>query len=132
MAQGPVLLCYSSYVLLLAINGVTECFVFTAMSKEEVDRYNLVMLALSISFLPLSYMLTWWAGGICFILANSQSSQPSEGVFCCDGGWLLRLVHIAVGAGCLLGVLVTVLLTETKLVQFVQTQLLPRYGKKHT
>ncbi|CAB1353787.1 unnamed protein product [Coregonus sp. 'balchen'] len=166
--QGPVLLCYSSYVLLLAINGVTECFVFTAMSKEEVDRYNLVMLALSISFLPLSYMLTWWAGGICFILANclnmglhfvhsllyihhyflSSQWMPlrglrpspfvllalalSTGVFCCDGGWLLRLVHIAVGAGCLLGVHVTVLLTETKLVQFVQTQLLPRYGKKHT
>ncbi|XP_055725365.1 protein RFT1 homolog [Salvelinus fontinalis] len=173
---GPSLLrCYSSYVLLLAINGITECFVFAAMSKEEVDRYNLVMLALSISFLLLSYMLTWWAGGIGFILANclnmglrilhslfyihryflSSQWTPlrglrpspllqlalalsavltalSEGVFCCDGGWLLRLVHIAVGAGCLLGVLVTVLLTETKLVQFVLTQLLPRYGKKHT
>lgn len=173
---GPSLLrCYSSYVLLLAINGITECFVFAAMSKEEVDRYNLVMLALSISFLLLSYMLTWWAGGIGFILANclnmglrilhsmfyihryflSSQWTPlrglrpspllllalalsavltalSEGVFCCDGGWLLRLVHIAVGAGCLLGVLVTVLLTETKLVQFVWTQLLPRYGKKHT
>lgn len=25
-------------VLLLAINGVTECFTFAAMSKEEVDR----------------------------------------------------------------------------------------------
>ncbi|PNJ26658.1 T0136775 isoform 1, partial [Pongo abelii] len=24
--------------LLLAINGVTECFTFAAMSKEEVDR----------------------------------------------------------------------------------------------
>lgn len=36
---GPDLLrCYSCYVLLLAINGVTECFVFAAMSKEEVDR----------------------------------------------------------------------------------------------
>ena len=28
------------------------------------------MLALSVSFLVLSYMLTWWAGGIGFILAN--------------------------------------------------------------
>lgn len=37
--SGPSLLrCYSFYVLLLAINGVTECFVFAAMSKEEVDR----------------------------------------------------------------------------------------------
>lgn len=36
---GPSLLrCYSSYVLLLAVNGVTECFVFAAMSQEEVDK----------------------------------------------------------------------------------------------
>ncbi|RVE73238.1 hypothetical protein OJAV_G00048770 [Oryzias javanicus] len=36
---GPVLLrCYSCYVLLLAVNGVTECFVFATMSKEEVDK----------------------------------------------------------------------------------------------
>ncbi|XP_054966033.1 protein RFT1 homolog isoform X6 [Pan paniscus] len=37
--SGPVLLrSYCLYVLLLAINGVTECFTFAAMSKEEVDR----------------------------------------------------------------------------------------------
>lgn len=37
--SGPVLLrAYCLYVLLLAINGVTECFTFAAMSKEEVDR----------------------------------------------------------------------------------------------
>lgn len=36
---GPVLLrSYCVYVLLLAVNGVTECFTFAAMSKEEVDR----------------------------------------------------------------------------------------------
>ncbi|XP_053171753.1 protein RFT1 homolog [Scomber japonicus] len=173
---GPSLLrCYSCYVLLLAVNGVTECFVFAAMSQEEVDKYNLVMLALSVSFLLLSYMLTWWAGGIGFILANCLNmglrishsllyihryfqSTPwkplrgllpspflllalavsgvitavSEGFFCCDDGWLLRLVHICVGAVCLLCVLVTVLLTETRLIQFVRTRLLPQYRKKHT
>lgn len=37
--SGPSLLrCYSCYVLLLAVNGVTECFVFAAMSQEEVDK----------------------------------------------------------------------------------------------
>ncbi|XP_019579833.2 man(5)GlcNAc(2)-PP-dolichol translocation protein RFT1 isoform X3 [Rhinolophus sinicus] len=36
--SGPVLLrSYCLYVLLLAINGVTECFTFAAMSKEQVD-----------------------------------------------------------------------------------------------
>ncbi|XP_033481769.1 man(5)GlcNAc(2)-PP-dolichol translocation protein RFT1 [Epinephelus lanceolatus] len=176
VGAGPTLLrWYSCYVLLLAVNGVTECFVFAAMSKEEVDKYNFVMLALSVSFLLLSYMLTWWAGGVGFILANClnmglrishslfyihryfQSSQwrplrgllpspllllalavsavvtaLSEGVFCCDHGWLFRLVHIGVGGVCLLGVLAAVLLTETRLIQFVRTQLLPQYRKKRT
>ncbi|XP_048211790.1 protein RFT1 homolog [Perognathus longimembris pacificus] len=68
---GPILLrCYCLYVLLLAINGVTECFTFAAMSKEEVDRYNFTMLALSSSFLVLSYLLTHWCGSVGFILAN--------------------------------------------------------------
>lgn len=171
---GPSLLrCYSFYVLLLAVNGVTECFVFAAMSQKEVDKYNLVMLALSVSFLFLSYMLTWWAGGVGFILANClnmglrilnsllyihryfQSSEwkplrgllpspflllalavsavvtaLSEGLFCCDRGSMLRLVHIGVGAACLLGVLVAFFFTETRLIQFVRTQLLPQYRKK--
>uniref|UniRef100_A0A8C5UX46 Protein RFT1 homolog n=1 Tax=Microcebus murinus TaxID=30608 RepID=A0A8C5UX46_MICMU len=69
--SGPVLLrSYCLYVLLLAINGVTECFTFAAMSKEEVDRYNVTMLALSSSFLVLSCILTHWCGSVGFILAN--------------------------------------------------------------
>ncbi|XP_008063849.1 protein RFT1 homolog [Carlito syrichta] len=69
--SGPVLLrSYCLYVLLLAINGVTECFTFAAMSKEEVNRYNFTMLALSSSFLVLSYLLTHWCGSVGFILAN--------------------------------------------------------------
>ncbi|NP_001412774.1 protein RFT1 homolog isoform 4 [Mus musculus] len=69
--SGPVLMrCYCLYVLLLAINGVTECFMFAAMSKEEVDRYNFTMLALSSSFLVLSYLLTSWCGSVGFIMAN--------------------------------------------------------------
>ncbi|MBN3280610.1 RFT1 protein, partial [Polyodon spathula] len=69
--SGPTLLrYYSLYVLLLAVNGVSECFTFAAMSKEQVDRYNFVMLALSASFLSLSYFLTLWQGSVGFILAN--------------------------------------------------------------
>ncbi|KAG7233138.1 hypothetical protein INR49_007434 [Caranx melampygus] len=102
----------------------------------------------SVRVLPFPVLpLTWWAGGVGFILANClnmglrishsllyihhyfQVSQwkplrgllpspllllalgvsavvtaVSEGVLCCDSGWLLRLVHVAVGAVCLLGV----------------------------
>lgn len=171
---GPTLLrCYSCYVLLLAVNGISECFVFAAMSQEEVDKYNLVMLALSVSFLFLSYVLTWWAGSVGFIVANCLNmalrifhsllyihqyfrSSPwkplrgllpspllllalavsglvtagSESAFCCDSGWMLRLAHVGVGAVCLFCVLVAVVLTETQLIQFVTTQLLPRYRHK--
>ncbi|XP_004715334.1 protein RFT1 homolog isoform X1 [Echinops telfairi] len=69
--SGPALLrSYCVYVLLLAINGVTECFTFAAMSKEEVDRYNVRMLALSCTFLVFSYLLTRWCGSVGFIWAN--------------------------------------------------------------
>ncbi|KAM3848845.1 man(5)GlcNAc(2)-PP-dolichol translocation protein RFT1 isoform 1-T1 [Vipera latastei] len=69
--SGPALLrWYSLYVLLLAVNGITECFTFASMCKEEVDRYNFVMLALSFAFLCMSYFLTSWLGSIGFILAN--------------------------------------------------------------
>ncbi|XP_043833375.1 protein RFT1 homolog [Dromiciops gliroides] len=69
--SGPVLLkCYCLYVLLLAVNGITECFMFAAMSKEEVDRYNFIMLALSFTFLLSSYFLTKWQGSVGFIFAN--------------------------------------------------------------
>ena len=37
--EGPTLLrWYCFYVLLLAVNGVTECFVFAAMSQVQVDK----------------------------------------------------------------------------------------------
>ena len=29
---------YCVYVLLLAVNGITECFVFASMSEKQVDR----------------------------------------------------------------------------------------------
>ncbi|KAK9406264.1 protein RFT1 like [Crotalus adamanteus] len=72
--SGPTLLrWYSLYVLLLAVNGITECFTFASMCKEEVDRYNFIMLALSFAFLCMSYILTSWLGSIGFILANCFS-----------------------------------------------------------
>ncbi|XP_077605673.1 man(5)GlcNAc(2)-PP-dolichol translocation protein RFT1 [Crocuta crocuta] len=165
--SGPVLLrSYCVYVLLLAVNGVTECFTFAAMSKEEVDRYSFTMLALSSSFLVLSYLLTQWCGSVGFILANcfnmgiriTQSlcfihryyrkgphrplaglhlspallgafalsggiTAVSEVWLCCEQGWLARLAHVAVGALCLGMTVGTALLTETKLIHFVRTQL---------
>uniref|UniRef100_A0A3B3Q9F1 Protein RFT1 homolog n=1 Tax=Paramormyrops kingsleyae TaxID=1676925 RepID=A0A3B3Q9F1_9TELE len=173
---GPSLLrCYCGYVLLLAVNGVTECFTFAVMSREEVDRYNMMMLALSVSFLVLSYFLTWFLGSVGFILANCLNMglrithsllyishyfrdspwEPlrgllpspalllalglsaaltifSEVTLCCDGGWVLRLAHVAVGGVCLLAVLTTILLAETRLVRFIRTRLLTRRSGKES
>ncbi|KAK7101753.1 man(5)GlcNAc(2)-PP-dolichol translocation protein RFT1-like [Littorina saxatilis] len=68
---GPTLLrWYCVYVLLLAVNGVTEGFVFATMSKEQVDRYNQKMLVLSVLFLTTSWFLTTQIGSVGFILAN--------------------------------------------------------------
>lgn len=37
--DGPTLLrWYCVYVLLLAVNGVTECFMFAAMSQAHIDK----------------------------------------------------------------------------------------------
>uniref|UniRef100_A0A8C6J7U2 Protein RFT1 homolog n=1 Tax=Melopsittacus undulatus TaxID=13146 RepID=A0A8C6J7U2_MELUD len=173
---GPNLLrCYSLYVLFLAVNGVTECFTFALMCKEEVDRYNFVMLALSFTFLCISYFLTHWHGSVGFILANcfnmgiriahsihyiydyfkESTHRPlmgllpspflvliyiisgvitgfSEVFFCCDKGWMARLIHISMGALCFAATIVTMFYTETKLIHFVRSQFLSRYMKKGT
>ncbi|XP_038054403.1 protein RFT1 homolog [Patiria miniata] len=69
--SGPTLLrWYCVYVLLIAINGTTEAFVFAAMSKNDVDKYNQKMLLFSIIFLSSSWFLTKTFGSVGFILAN--------------------------------------------------------------
>lgn len=69
--SGPTLLrWYCLYVLVIAVNGTTEAFVFAAMSKVDVDRYNRKMLLFSVLFLISSWMLTRWLGSVGFILAN--------------------------------------------------------------
>ncbi|XP_052802408.1 protein RFT1 homolog [Mya arenaria] len=68
---GPVLLrWYCLYVLVIALNGTTECFVFATMSKQEVDRYNQKMVVFSLLFLLSSLLLTSVCGSVGFILAN--------------------------------------------------------------
>ncbi|KAH3887483.1 protein RFT1 homolog isoform X2 [Dreissena polymorpha] len=68
---GPVLLrWYCLYVLIIAVNGMTECFVFATMSKAQVDMYNQKMVVFSILFLLSSLFLTRHFGSVGFILAN--------------------------------------------------------------
>lgn len=69
--QGPSLLkAYCMYVFIIAINGITECFMFATMSKDEVDKYNYKMLFFSVVFLSASLLFTSYLGSIGFIFAN--------------------------------------------------------------
>ncbi|XP_076448117.1 man(5)GlcNAc(2)-PP-dolichol translocation protein RFT1-like [Babylonia areolata] len=71
VGSGPTLLrWYCVYVLLLAVNGITEGFVFATMSKDQVDRYNRKMLGFSVLFLTTAWVLTLNVGSVGFILAN--------------------------------------------------------------
>ncbi|KAF5289728.1 hypothetical protein FQA39_LY03645 [Lamprigera yunnana] len=57
-------------VLLLAVNGITECYVFATMDNEQLDKYNYIMVVFSITFLIISYVFTIICGPVGFILAN--------------------------------------------------------------
>ncbi|CAH0564096.1 unnamed protein product [Brassicogethes aeneus] len=61
---------HSFAIVLLAINGVTEGFVFATMSNKQLDRYNYLMVVFSVMFLLISYVLTNIFGPVGFILAN--------------------------------------------------------------
>ncbi|XP_050311216.1 protein RFT1 homolog isoform X2 [Anthonomus grandis grandis] len=57
-------------IVLLAINGVTEAYVFATMNNKQLERYNYLMVIFSITFLLISYLLTNMLGPVGFILAN--------------------------------------------------------------
>ncbi|XP_065829148.1 man(5)GlcNAc(2)-PP-dolichol translocation protein RFT1-like [Oscarella lobularis] len=68
---GPTLLrWYAFYVLVIAVNGLTECFYFAAMSQEKVNQYNKYMFIFSALFLVSAVMLIREFGPVGFILAN--------------------------------------------------------------
>jgi oligosaccharide translocation protein RFT1 len=155
---GPLLLrVYAVYVVFLALNGVTESFMFAAMTNVEVDRHNLWMVGFSAVFLGAAWQLTALYGSVGFILANCVNmgvrigrsaffikafvlkaagaeklrqltdfvppaavqaalaaalvvTTFSREVLCCTV--LLKVAHIALGAGMLLTVVATVWFTH--------------------
>lgn len=57
-------------IVLLAINGITECYAFATMTSTQLNSYNYLMVLFSISFLLLSYGLTYVFGPVGFIVSN--------------------------------------------------------------
>lgn len=71
-AYLPVLLLRSHClaVLLLGINGVTECYTNATADSKTIDRNNYIMIYESIAFLVVSYFLVSWLGPVGFIFGN--------------------------------------------------------------
>ncbi|KAI1294772.1 Protein RFT1 -like protein [Halotydeus destructor] len=68
---GTVLLRWQClYTLFIAVNGVTECFTFAAMNKQQLDDFNRILIALSVIYLTSAYFLTTLLGSQGFVLAN--------------------------------------------------------------
>ncbi|KFD60539.1 hypothetical protein M514_11579 [Trichuris suis] len=68
---GPLLLKYFSiYIWLLAINGITECFMFASMRNKQLDRHRYCMLHFCFVYLLSSFILCRVFGSVGFILAN--------------------------------------------------------------
>ena len=54
----------------MAINGVSECYSFAVMTREEVDNYNWKLTVMAGSFLGFAWILSSFFGPIGFIMAN--------------------------------------------------------------
>jgi oligosaccharide translocation protein RFT1 len=57
-------------IVLLAVNGITEGYMFATNTSKQIDTYNYYMAIFSVTFLVLSYQLTNFFGPVGFILAN--------------------------------------------------------------
>ncbi|KAI8127956.1 RFT1-like protein [Lucilia cuprina] len=57
-------------IYFLAVNGITEGYMFATNTSQDIDKYNYLMAIFSVSFLVLSYVLTSIFGPVGFIFAN--------------------------------------------------------------
>lgn len=57
-------------ICFMAVNGITEGYMFATNTSKDIDKYNYIMAIFSISFLILSYILTNIFGPVGFIFAN--------------------------------------------------------------
>lgn len=57
-------------IVLMAVNGITEGYMFATNTSKQIDTYNYYMAFFSVTFLVLSYQLTNFFGPVGFILAN--------------------------------------------------------------
>lgn len=68
----PVLLlrAHCLAILLLGINGVTECYTNATADSVTINKSNVIMVYESIAFLGASYLFVMWFGPVGFIFGN--------------------------------------------------------------
>lgn len=67
---STALACYCFYVMMLALNGTTEAFLHAVVTKGQLARSNVWLLAFSLVYISLSIMLIQTAGAAGLIVAN--------------------------------------------------------------
>jgi len=58
------------YVYFIAINGITECFTFSAMNRIQIDKYNKLLIAFSLLFIAITIVFAKLFQGPGLIAAN--------------------------------------------------------------
>ncbi|CAG7728936.1 unnamed protein product [Allacma fusca] len=58
------------YILVMAVNGITETFTFAAMTQDQLDKYNRKLVIFSAVFLLGSFLFVRIFGSIGFFIAN--------------------------------------------------------------
>lgn len=61
------------YIAFIAVNGITECFVFATMTKKQLDKHNAKMAQCSLIFLVASYVFSRIFGAVGLIFANMMN-----------------------------------------------------------
>ncbi|CAL1674191.1 unnamed protein product [Lasius platythorax] len=81
----PVLLlrAHCLAILLLGINGVTECYTNATADSVTINKSNVIMVYESIAFLGASYLFATWFGPVGFIFGNCVNMS-------------LRIIHSAI------------------------------------
>jgi oligosaccharide translocation protein RFT1 len=71
------------YILVMAVNGITETFTFAAMTQDQLDKYNQKLVIFSAVFLAGSFLFVHLFGSIGFFIANglNMSLRVSHSVY---------------------------------------------------
>uniref|UniRef100_A0A7E4URV5 Protein RFT1 homolog n=1 Tax=Panagrellus redivivus TaxID=6233 RepID=A0A7E4URV5_PANRE len=73
--QGhQMLMAYLVYLLIMAVNGLTECFAFASMNSSEILFHGYILTGSIILHLILNWALSFWIGAFGFIFANCVNS----------------------------------------------------------